>query len=69
MDSNQDRKTYTRRDLLKLAGAGGVGLLLGAGGVGSLMMNSKTTASGSPALLHLLPKTSFRFTGSISLAL
>lgn len=30
MDSNQDRKTYTRRDLLKLAGAGGVGLLLGA---------------------------------------
>ncbi|WP_425623212.1 iron uptake transporter deferrochelatase/peroxidase subunit [Brevibacillus borstelensis] len=48
MDSNQDRKTYTRRDLLKLAGAGGVGLLLGAGGVGSLMMNSKTAASGSP---------------------
>ncbi|MGG1659087.1 iron uptake transporter deferrochelatase/peroxidase subunit [Brevibacillus sp. NRS-1366] len=42
-------KKITRRDALKLAGMGGIGLLLGAGGMKTLLPSTSTAQKASPA--------------------
>lgn len=47
---NIANKKMTRRDALKLAGVGGIGLLVGAGGMGALMQpKSSSTSAATPS--------------------
>ncbi|MEC0091718.1 iron uptake transporter deferrochelatase/peroxidase subunit [Paenibacillus macquariensis] len=44
-------KKLSRRDMLRLAGVGGVGLLLGGGAIGSLLASDKKTTSNASTIL------------------
>lgn len=59
-------KSVSRRDLLKLAGVGGLGLLLGGGGVGAVLTASQRLES---MMTDADTKDVVPFTGNIRLVL